>query len=80
MNDEVLKSLIARYREDLEQTATETETGLAKVKQQLTYLERNKIMVAAQQALLTTLEKDYSTAIAALNKPAEQEIKYAESN
>lgn len=56
--EEILGGLVKKYRDDLAEATSATETALKQLRQQLTQMERNQIAIAAQKALLDTLEKD----------------------
>ena len=58
VGQDLVASLIAKYRSDLTEVAGTTTAAIKQVQQQLTGLERNQIAIAAQKALLDTLEKD----------------------
>lgn len=58
---EIIQSLLTKYRAELAEATTATENALRQLKQQLTTMERNQIAIAAQKALLDTLEKDIKT-------------------
>lgn len=55
---ELIGTLLTKYRNDLAEATGATENALKQLKQQLQTMERNQIAIAAQKALLDTLERD----------------------
>ena len=55
---ELIGSLLTKYRNDLAEATGATENALKQLKQQLQTMERNQIAIAAQKALIDTLERD----------------------
>lgn len=56
MND--IKELLVKYRAELLEAVNATNTAINQLKQQLNTMERQQIAIAAQKALLDTIEKD----------------------
>ena len=54
----VIFDLLAGYRSQLGEATTATNAALQQLKQQLTNMERNQIVIMAQKALIDNLEKD----------------------
>ena len=57
---ELIGALLTKYRSDLAEATGATENALKQLKQQLQTMERNQIAIAAQKALIDTLERDLS--------------------
>lgn len=55
---EIIASLITKYRGDLAEATKATEEALRELKTRLAQMERNQVAIAAQTALINTLEKD----------------------
>lgn len=67
---EVIKELLIKYRNDLIEATNATEAAMQQLKKQLNTMERNQIAIAAQKALLDTLEKDVQQKESNVQKPS----------
>ena len=55
---EILNSLLAKYTEELNQATASTEESIKNIKQSMINMERNSIMIKAQQGMIMQLKKD----------------------